>query len=138
MNDAPDREIPDLVGVWRLVGGSITDEEGRPHGRPYGPRGTGLLSLSADGRMMAVLVDAGDEAGEGGREYASYCGTYTFDGAMLVTDTYAHSEPRFVEPQVRRVGMEGNRLVLEPPSHLSGGRRMTRRLIWERISTVSL
>lgn len=137
MSDSPGRAGADVVGVWRLVGGSITDDAGAQLGMPYGPRGTGLLSLSADGRMMAVLVDAGDEVGEG-REYASYCGTYTFDGAILTTTTYAHSAERFAEPQVRRVGFEGQRLVLEPPAAEVGGRRITRRLLWERISTVSL
>lgn len=128
---------PDLVGVWRLVGGSITDETGASCGRPYGARGTGLLSLSADGHMMAVLVDAGPETG-GPREYASYCGTYSFDGAVLTTTTYAHSEPRFAEPQVRRVRMDGERLILNPPALEMQGRRVTRKLIWERISTLSL
>ena len=130
-------ETPDLVGVWRLVGGSITDEAGAWCGRPYGPHGTGLLSLTADGRMMAVLVDAGPEA-EGAREYASYCGTYTFDGAVLTTTTYAHSEPRFAEPQRRRVRMDGDRLILNPPATEQQGRRITRELVWERISMLSL
>lgn len=131
--------VPDLVGVWRLVGGSITDESGAGHGQPYGESGKGLLSLTADGQMMAVLVDAGEGSdGEGEREYASYCGTYTFDGDTLVTTTYAHSAARFVAPQVRRVRLEGDRLVLTPPVVEAGGRRLTRELVWERISTLSL
>ena len=131
-------EVPDLVGVWRLVGGSITDESGARHGQPYGERGKGLLSLTAEGLMMAVLVDAGEEAEDASeREYASYCGTYTFDGETLTTTTYAHSAARFIAPQVRRVRLEGDRLVLTPPVVEAGGRRLTRELVWERISTLS-
>lgn len=130
--------VPDLVGVWRLVGGSITDEAGGGHGQPYGPDGKGLLSLTRDGRMMAVLVDAGETAQGDPREFASYCGTYTFDGEFLTTTTYAHSAPRFLAPQVRRVKLEGEHLVLVPPIVEAGERRLTRELVWERISTVSL
>lgn len=127
----------DVVGVWRLVGGSITDEDGTRLGRPYGPEGAGLLSLSADGRMMAVLVDGRAEvpAGEE-REFASYCGTYTFDGAVLTTTTYAHSADRFATPQVRRVRLEDGRLILVPPQVELRGRRATRELVWERVAMV--
>ena len=129
----------DLVGVWRLLGGSIVDDTGAHRGVPYGPQGRGLLSLSAEGRMMAVLVD-GRPAEEGGeREYASYCGTYTFDGSVLTTTTYASSDPaRFTPPQRRRVRLDGDRLILVPPVVEAGERRLTRELVWERISTLSL
>ena len=46
-----------VVGVWRLVSARATDPDGKQVGVPYGPRGMGLVSLTADGRMMAVLVD---------------------------------------------------------------------------------
>lgn len=137
--DEPSLAQPDIVGVWRLVGGSITDETGRDHGQPYGPQGKGLLSLSADGRMMAVLVDGSPELAAGAaREYGSYCGSYSFDGKVLTTTTYAYSAERFAEPQMRRVRFEGDRLILNPPLVEAGGHRLSRELVWERISTLSL
>ena len=130
----------DVVGVWRLVGGSVTDETGVNWGKPYGTRGMGLVSLSADGRMMAVLVDGRTEVGVGEtREYASYCGTYTFENGILTTTTFAFSDPkRFAAPQIRKARFEGDRLVLVPPVAEKDGRKLTRELVWERISTVSL
>ena len=140
IGDAAAQAASDVVGVWRLIGGSVTDETGADRGRPYGPRGMGLVSLTADGRMMAVLVDGRTEVRPGEtREYASYCGTYTFENGVLTTTTFAYSDAaRFATPQVRKARFEGDRLVLVPPVAERGGHRLTRELVWERISTVSL
>ena len=79
--------VPDVAGVWKLVGGTMTDPGGKSVGVPYGPRGMGLVSLTSDGRMMAVLIDGRAKLPEGAkREYSSYCGNYTFDG----THTHHH------------------------------------------------
>ena len=48
---------PDVVGVWRLVAGSATAADGKKLPVPYGPRGMGIVTLTSDGRMMAVLCD---------------------------------------------------------------------------------
>ncbi len=64
-----------LVGVWRLVSTRAVDPEGRQVGVPFGPRGMGLVTLTSDGRMMAVLVDGRATLPEGTpRQYSSYCG----------------------------------------------------------------
>ena len=61
---------------------------------PYGPRGMGLVSLTSDGRMMAVLIDGRAKLPDGAkREYSSYCGNYTFDGSTLITTVDASSDP---------------------------------------------
>src|SRR5471032_2584105 len=90
---APDT-APNVVGVWKLAGGAMTDPAGKSVGVPYGPRGMGLVSLTSDGRMMAVLVDGRSTLPDcTKREYSSYCGNYTFDGATLVTTVDANSDP---------------------------------------------
>ena len=131
---------PNVVGVWKLAGGTTTDSSGRRVGVPYGPRGMGLVSLTADGRMMAVLVDGRAGLPDGGkREYSSYCGNYTFDGRTLTTIVDANSDPaRFTAPQVRKVRFDGERMILVPPEVEMNGVKVTRELAWERISTVSL
>jgi hypothetical protein len=132
--------VPSVVGVWRLVGGTTTDPSGKELGVPYGPRGVGLVSLTADGRMMAVLVDGRPTLPDGAkRDYSSYCGNYTFDGGTLITTVDAASDPsRMGSQQVRKVRFEGERMILVPPDREEGGVKLHRELTWERVSTVSL
>ncbi len=131
---------PNVVGVWRLIGGATTDPSGEKVAVPYGSRGMGLVSLTADGRMMAVLVDGQSKLPDGARrEYSSYCGNYTFDGGTLITTVDAASDPsRMGSQQVRKVRFEGERMILVPPDREEGGVKLHRELTWERVSTVSL
>ena len=129
-----------VVGVWRLVSTRATDPQGKQVGVPFGPRGMGLLSLTSDGRQMSVLVDGRASLPEGTpRQYSSYCGNYTFDGATLITTVDANCDPvRFTAPQVRKVRFEGERMVLTPPPSKIDGVTVTRELTWERITEQSL
>ncbi|GEP60110.1 lipocalin-like domain-containing protein [Reyranella soli] len=131
---------PDVVGVWRLAGATATATDGKAQAVPYGPRGMGIVTLTRDGRMMAVLCDGRATLPEGAkREYASYCGNYTFDGSTLTTIVDANSDPtRFTAPQVRKVRFDGDRMILVPPVVEVNGAKVTRELAWERISAVSL
>jgi hypothetical protein len=100
----------------------------------------GLVSLTADGRMMAVLVDGRPTLPDGARrDYSSYCGNYTFDGSTLITIVDAASDPaRMASQQVRKVRLDGDRMILVPPDREDGGMKLHRELTWERVSTVSL
>jgi len=131
---------PNVVGVWRLAAAAAVDANGNKVDVPYGPRGMGLVTLTADGRMMAVLCDGRPALPAGAkREYSSYCGNYTFDGSTLTTVVDANSDPaRFTAPQVRKVRFEGDRMILVPPVVEVNGAKITRELAWERISPVSL
>jgi len=132
--------VPSVVGVWKLAGGATTDPSGSKVAVPYGPRGMGLVSLTADGRMMAVLVDGRAKLPDGTkREYSSYCGNYTFDGSTLITTVDAASDPgRMGSQQVRKVRLEGDRMILVPPDREENGVMLHRELTWERVSTGSL
>ncbi|MBS0546812.1 MAG: lipocalin-like domain-containing protein [Proteobacteria bacterium] len=131
--------VPDVVGVWKLVAATTTDASGTEVAVPYGPRGMGLVSLTGDGRMMAVLIDGRRETPDGAkREYTSYCGNYTFDGTTLVTTVDAASDPARLVPQVRTVRFEGARMILMPPTIERDGVPVQRALTWEKISAVSL
>jgi len=129
-----------VVGVWRLVSARAIDPEGRQVGMPFGPRGMGLVTLTSDGSMMAVLVDGRASLPEGTpRQYSSYCGNYTFDGGTLTTIVDANCDPvRFSAPQVRKVRFDGERMILTPPPAKMDGIEVTRELTWERISDQSL
>ena len=61
-----------IVGVWRLASTRAIDPGGRQVAVPYGPRGMGLVTLTSDGRMMAVLVDGRASLPEGtSRQWAA-------------------------------------------------------------------
>jgi hypothetical protein len=84
-----------IVGTWRMVGADYPRPDGKPLPKPYGPKGMGLVTLNEDGRMMAVLCDGRTTLPDGTtRDYASYCGNYTFDGRTLVTRVDASSAAR--------------------------------------------
>lgn len=131
--------MPDIVGTWRLVETEAQDPDGSPLSErlaPYGPRPMGIVTFTADGRMMAVLCDGRPALPEGWpkREYNSYCGNYSFDGAILVTRVDAASEPSRFADQVRRVSFDGERMVLRPPVDTVDGMSRQRVLVWEKFA----
>ena len=126
-----------IVGTWRLVAAAAHDRNGQPLPPPYGGEGMGRVTFSEHGRMMSVVCDGRPELPAGAqRDYSSYCGNYTFDGARLVTTVDAASDPgRIGSGQVRDVRFEGERMILRPPPRRSGGGVEQRELTWERIAT---
>ncbi len=134
-HDATD--LTQIVGIWKIVDATSHDPDGKPLPKPYGPEGMGLVSLTANGRMMCVLCDGRTELPEGAtREYASYGGNYTFDGETLITKVDLSSIPRITigGEQVRKVRFEGARMVLTPPPTMLQGLVRHREIYWERVS----
>ncbi len=131
--------MTEIVGTWALVRATATAVDGTVMPPPYGgDKGMGRVTFNADGRMMAVLCD-GRPAIPGGaaREYASYCGNYTFDGKQLITRVDAASDPgRIGSDQVRDVRFEGRYMVLRPPLRTYGSNAAQRELYWQKISDV--
>jgi hypothetical protein len=128
---------PSIVGTWKLVDSSARDQHGTPLPKPYGPMGMGMVTLGANGRMMAVLCDGRAQLADGAtRDYASYCGNYTFDGTTLTTHVDASGLPRIAigRDQVRGVRFEGERMILTPPPLAAKDNEIHRELHWARIS----
>jgi hypothetical protein len=134
-----DKEIRH-IGTWRMVRGWARQMNGAPRPAPYGPNGMGLLTLSANGRMMAVLCDGRATLPDGTlRDYASYCGNYTFDGKTLVTRVDATSTSRAAigGDQIRQIRFDnGQMLLIQPAAGVNGGVEY-REVYWERISEQS-
>jgi len=128
----------DVTGTWRLVRAIARDADGKDLPLPYGGHPAGRVVLGADGRMMAMTMDARREIPGGGhREYSTYCGNYTFDGKQLITRVDAASDPaRVGSEQVRDVRFEGDTMVLQPPLRPYGGAPEQRELFWEKISDI--
>lgn len=125
-----------LVGTWKLVRATAKDGSGASLPEPYGGKGIGRVTFTADGRMQSVVCDGRKELPAGAaRDYSSYCGNYTFDGKTLTTRVDASSDPsRFGSDQVRGVRVEGELVVLTPPPRQSGGKQEYRELTWQKIS----
>ncbi len=129
--------MTDPVGTWRLVRATAVDGDGNTLEQPFGAEhAMGLLTLTAQGRMMAVLCDGSPEApATGRREYNSYCGNYVYDGRQLVTRVDACvKEHYFGSDQVRDVSFEGDLMVLRPPMRPYGTRTEQRTLYWEKLA----
>ena len=127
-----------LIGTWALVRGTCIAADGTPRPAPYGPKGMGRVSFTADGRMVAVVCDCDPDLTGSPREYNSYCGTYGFDGGRLVTKVFANSDAaRLGADQVRDIRLEGKYLVMRPPPRIVPGKPAEQREIWwEKIADV--
>jgi hypothetical protein len=128
--------MPSIVGTWKLVRATAKDGSGAVLPEPYGGKGIGRVTFTAEGRMQAVVCDGRKEMPAGvARDYSSYAGNYTFDGTKLVTRVDAASDPsRVGGDQVRGVRFEGELVVLTPPPRDKGGAQEYRELTWQRIS----
>ena len=131
---------PNVVGVWKLVGGTMTDPSGKKVGVPYGPRGMGLLSLTSDGRTMAVLVDGRAKLADGAmREYRPTAATTPSTARPSSPPSTPPPIPRgWAASRLAEVRFEGERMILVPPERDEGGVKIHRELSWERISNVPL
>jgi hypothetical protein len=128
--------MPSIIGTWKLVSATARNASGTALPAPYGGNGMGRVTFTAEGRMMSVVCDGRAELPSGvSREYSSYCGTYTFDGARLVTRVDAASDPsRIGGDQVRGVRFDGERMILTPPTRRAGDSEEYREIAWERIA----
>ena len=87
------RTVPSIVGTWKLVRAVARDGSGATLPEPYGGKGIGRVTFTADGRMQSMVCDGRKEMPAGvARDYSSYCGNYTFDGTRLVTRVDAASD----------------------------------------------
>jgi len=126
---------PRIIGHWRLVATRAWDAAGAPLPNPYGPMPLGTVTLTDEGRMLAVLSDGRPDLPPGTkRDYRSYIGAYSFDGTTLHTIVDGADEPAWLgSDQIRATRFEGGRMILRPPPRLIDGREVHRELAWERL-----
>ena len=122
-----------LFGFWRLVGSRALDSAGRRLADPWGPAPLGSLTLTPEGRMIAVLCDGRRDLPAGvPRAYSSYGGAFVVEGDRLTTTIDVASDTsRIGTKQPRRLLLEGDRLTLTPPPRADGSQR---EILWQRAS----
>jgi hypothetical protein len=119
--------------IWRLVASRAWAGD-LALDAPYGAHPIGQIAFH-NGRMLAALCNGDAEPRvQGGRNYSSYGGPYTFDGSTLETLVDVASDPaRIGSRQVRAVEMLGPQMLLRPPARLYGDQLQRRELVWERV-----
>ena len=124
-----------IVGTWRLIGTMGVDDNGKALPPPYGPIPNGVVCFQADGRMYCVLCDGRAALpADTSRQFMSYAGNYTFDGATLSTRVDASSDAsRVGGNQLRTVRFDDGRMVLAPPRRMFAGIMQHQELTWERV-----
>ena len=125
-----------ITGTWQMVHTECIDDDGNLLAAPYGPDGTGLLSLNRNGRLICVLCEGGKEPADGqAREYNSYCGFYQFDGKQLITQVDASSNPQWIgSDQIRDVSFEKDVMILRPVKDSGPVSQGQRVLHWVKLS----
>jgi lipocalin-like protein len=140
----------DLVGTWKLISVTDTTDKGQVIEDASGLNPTGLLTYTADGRMMAIITNGGrkplsvndrvaapaEERAEAFATMMAYAGRYTATGDKVIHHLEVASLQNIVNTdQVRYiVKLEGNRVTLRTPPFLRGGAQITSALVWERIN----
>jgi hypothetical protein len=128
-----------LAGAWSLTSWEVQAPDGAVS-LPYGDDITGLILFSASGYMSGQIMLPLDQPIEpapalvaGTQRYIAYCGPFTFDEATMTLTTRviaSVSRSWLGTDQVRRVELEGDRLLLCPPRRPSGEQAM---IAWRRL-----
>ena len=138
----------ELVGTWKLVSASTTTSTGERSETPYGPSPSGLLTYTADGRVIAMISHAGrksistlakpEEQAEAFKTFLAYAGRYRLSGNDVIHSVEISSIPNYVgQDLVRSVEFRGDQITLVTPPTPVKGKIQTFELIWRRVPVVS-
>jgi Lipocalin-like domain len=63
-----------IVGSWTLMSETANDSAGEPVAFPYGGAPVGSATFTAEGRVVAVLIDGRMNGGSEPRPLTAFCG----------------------------------------------------------------
>ena len=144
----------DLVGTWKLVSLTETTKKGEVRAAYSWQNPAGLLTYTADGRMMAITTKGGrkplsvsdnigapaEERAEAFATMTAYAGSYTLNGNKVTHHIEVSSMPNAVNTDQVRVitNLKGNSLSLRTLTMVNASAEIAyRELVWERISSGS-
>jgi hypothetical protein len=136
-----------IVGTWRLVSWSEEETGDKTVHKNFGDNPSGLITFSADGRMMVIFTDptrkasaapkATDaEAAQLYRTMVAYAGRYKTDGDKLIQYPEVSWNQAFTgTEQTRFFEVKGDRLQYKTTPFVSPfiGKEMVATLVWERV-----
>ena len=139
----------ELVGTWKLVSATDTADKGEVQ-NAFGHGPVGFLTYTVDGRMMAIVSNGGrqplsipdyiaapaEERAKAFATFSAYAGTYTLESHRVIHHVQVSSLQNRVGTDLVRtiVSLKDGRLILETPPFLKGGKTVTTKLTWERIT----
>jgi hypothetical protein len=138
-----------VVGTWKLVSNTASTDKGDVNKAAFGQNPSGLLTYTADGRMMAIISDDGrkplsvpdrvaapaEERAQAYSTFMAYAGRYTFSCDKIVHHVEIASLQNWVNTdQVRFVALQGNRMFLRNTPQSRGGVMVTIESVWERLN----
>jgi len=140
-----------LVGTWKLVSMTNLTDKGEV-GEASVRHPSGLLTYTADGRMMALVTAEGrkplsnfppaslasaEERAEAFSTFVAYAGSYTVTGDKVILHIEVAWAQNLVNTdQVRSVKLQGDRLTLRGGRFVGrGGSVLNRELVWERMKS---
>jgi len=137
-----------VVGTWRLISVSSSNDKGVVNNAIYGPHPAGLITYTAEGRVSVIITDDGrkplsvndrlaataEERAAAFATLVAYAGTYSFTGDKVIHHVEIDAmQNRVGSEQVRSVTLQADRLILKTPPVMRGGESLTLELVWERI-----
>jgi hypothetical protein len=136
-----------LVGTWRLVSWIEEETESKTQHKVFGDNPAGLITYTADGRMMVIFIDpnrkpAGgpnatdNEAAQLYRTMVAYAGAYSVEGKKVTHKIeVSWNQVWNGTDQQRFFEIRDNRLTIKTPPFASPflGKQIAATLVWERV-----
>jgi hypothetical protein len=137
-----------VVGTWKLVSVSSTTDKDETNKAALGQHPSGLLTYTADGRMMAIISDDGrkplsipdrvaapaEERAQAYSTFMAYAGRYTFTCDKVVHHVEVASLQNWVNTdQTRMITFRDNHLIVRNTPQLRNGVTVNLESVWERL-----
>jgi Lipocalin-like domain len=141
-----------VVGTWKLESVTVTTDKGDMNNAALGQNPSGLLTYTADGRMMEIISDdarnplsiadrVATPTGERAKAYSTFmacAGRYTFTCDKVVTHVEISSLQNWVNTdqtaydQTRFVTLQDNRMMVRTRPMSRAGLMVNIESVWER------
>jgi hypothetical protein len=136
------------VGTWKLVSVTAKTDKGDVDKAVLGEHPSGLLTYTANGRMMAIISDDGrkplsvadrvaapaEERAQAYSTFMAYAGSYTFTCDRVVHHIEVASLQNWVNTdQTRSATLQGDRMLVRNTPQLRGGVTVNIESVWERL-----
>ena len=138
-----------VVGTWKLVSVASTTDKDETNKAALGQHPSGLLTCTADGRMMAIISDDGrkplsipdrvaapaEERAQAYSTFMAYAGRYTFTCDKVVHHVEVASLQNWVNTdQTRIVTFRDSHLIVRNTPQLRNGVTVNLESAWERVN----